>query len=183
MSDTTTQEIATLAGGCYWCLDAAFSQLRGVTRIEPGFSGGTVANPSYEDVCTGRTGHAEVVRVTFDPRELSYHDLLVVFFTIHDPTTRNRQGPDVGTQYRSAIFYHTPEQRAEAESVIAELEAQHLWRNPVVTELLPALEFYPAPAYHDDYYANNPLTSYCQVVVAPKVAKVRHAFMEKLAVP
>ncbi|MGH7623728.1 MAG: peptide-methionine (S)-S-oxide reductase MsrA [Gemmatimonadaceae bacterium] len=183
MSDTATQEIATLAGGCYWCLDAAFRQLRGVERIEPGFSGGTVARPSYEDVCTGRTGHAEVVRVTFDPRELSYHDLLVVFFTIHDPTARNRQGPDVGTQYRSAIFYHTPEQRAEAESVIAELEAQHLWRNPVVTEVLPAPEFYPAPAYHDDYYANNPLTPYCQVVVAPKVAKVRHAFFEKLAAP
>ena len=151
MSDTTTQEIATLAGGCYWCLDAAFSQLRGVTRIEPGFSGGTVANPSYEDVCTGRTGHAEVVRVTFDPRELSYHDLLVVFFTIHDPTTRNRQGPDVGTQYRSAIFYHTPEQRVEAEASKERRQASGKYHRPIVTLIEPVQTFYRAEEYHQQY--------------------------------
>ena len=179
--DTTTTETATLGGGCFWCLDAAFRQLRGVTRVESGYAGGYVKNPSYYQVCGGETGHAEVVRVTFDPRELSYRDLLTVFFTIHDPTTLNRQGGDVGPQYRSVIFYHSPEQQAEAERLIAELEAQHLWDDPVVTELVPAEEFYPAESYHQDYYAKNPRQGYCQAVVAPKVAKVRKAFFSKLA--
>ncbi|HEY9516358.1 MAG TPA: peptide-methionine (S)-S-oxide reductase MsrA [Gemmatimonadaceae bacterium] len=178
---TPTNEVATLAGGCYWCLDAAFRQLRGIVEIESGFSGGHVANPTYEQVCTGTTGHAEVVRVTFDPSVISYRDLLTVFFTIHDPTTLNRQGPDVGEQYRSVIFYHTPEQRAEAEGLMAELQAQHLWSDPVVTEILPAPAFYPAHLQHQDYYTNNPRQPYCQAVVAPKIAKVRKAFFERLA--
>ena len=176
-------EKAAFAAGCFWGVEDSFRKIKGVQDAVSGYAGGTKKNPTYEDVCSGTTGHAETVEVTFDPAQVSYEDLLKHFWKMHNPTTRNRQGPDVGTQYRSAIFYHTPEQRAEAESVITELEAQHLWRNPVVTEILPAPAFYPAPAYHDDYYANNPLTSYCQVVVAPKVAKVRHAFMEKLAVP
>ena len=178
----TTYEVATLGGGCFWCLDAAFRQLRGVERVESGYAGGHVPDPTYRQVCGGDTGHAEVVRVRFDPRVISYRDLLTVFFTIHDPTTLNRQGADVGTQYRSVIFYHTPEQRAEAESLIAELEAQGLWRDPVVTELRPAATFYPAEAYHQDYFARNAWQPYCQAVVAPKVAKVRREFFEKLAV-
>ena len=178
----TTYEVATLGGGCFWCLDAAFRQLRGVERVESGYAGGHVPDPTYRQVCGGDTGHAEVVRVRFDPRVISYRDLLTVFFTIHDPTTLNRQGADVGPQYRSVIFYHTPEQRAEAESLIAELEAQGLWRDPVVTELRPAATFYPAEAYHQDYFARNAWQPYCQAVVAPKVAKVRREFFEKLAV-
>ena len=179
--DTTTTETATLGGGCFWCLDAAFRQLRGVQRVESGYAGGHVKNPTYYQVCGGDTGHAEVVRVTFDPREISYRDVLTVFFTIHDPTTLNRQGGDVGPQYRSVIFYHTPEQRAEAERLVAELEAERLWDDPIVTELAPAPTFYPAEAYHQDYYAKNPRQGYCQAVVAPKVAKVRKAFFAKLA--
>ena len=179
--DTNTTETATLGGGCFWCLDAAFRQLRGVQRVESGYAGGHVKNPTYYQVCGGDTGHAEVVRVTFDPVELSYRDLLTVFFTIHDPTTLNRQGGDVGPQYRSVIFYHTPEQRAEAERLIAELEAERLWGDPIVTELAPAPTFYPAESYHQDYYAKNPWQGYCQAVVAPKVAKVRKKFFAKLA--
>ena len=175
----TNNEVATFAGGCFWCLDAAFRELRGVVRVESGYAGGHVANPSYYAVCEGTTGHAEVVRVTYDPREISYRDLLTVFFTIHDPTTLDRQGADVGTQYRSAIFYHSPEQKAEAEAVMAEV--QELWDAPLVTQLEPAGEFYVAEAYHQDYYARNARQPYCQAVVAPKVAKVRRAFMEKLA--
>ena len=173
------REVATLAGGCFWCLDAVFRDLRGVEGVVSGYSGGTTVNPSYEQVCSGRTGHAEVVQVTFDASVVSFRELLQVFFTIHDPTTLNRQGGDVGTQYRSAIFYHTPEQKAEAEGVIAEVEA--LWDAPIVTELAPAGPFYVAEAYHQDYYARNARQPYCQAVVAPKVAKVRRTFMEKLA--
>jgi peptide-methionine (S)-S-oxide reductase len=181
MDNMNTDETATLGGGCFWCLDAAFRQLRGVRTIESGYAGGEVKNPTYSQVCGGDTGHAEVVRVTFDPRELSYRDLLTVFFTIHDPTTLNRQGADVGSQYRSVIFYHTPEQRADAERLIAELAAEHLWDDPIVTQLVPADTFYPAESYHQDYYAKNPRQGYCQAVVAPKVAKVRKAFFAKLA--
>jgi peptide-methionine (S)-S-oxide reductase len=179
--DMNTYETATLGGGCFWCLDAAFRQLRGVRTVESGYAGGSVKNPTYSQVCGGDTGHAEVVRVTFDPRELSYRDLLTVFFTIHDPTTLNRQGADVGTQYRSVIFYHTPEQRADAERLIAELEAEHMWDDPIVTQLVSADTFYPAESYHQDYYAKNPRQGYCQAVVAPKVAKVRKEFFAKLA--
>lgn len=174
------REIATLAGGCFWCLEAVFLELKGVEKVESGYAGGLVPNPSYELVCTGRTGHAEVVQVTFDPAVLSFRDLLGIFFVIHDPTTRDRQGPDVGTQYRSAIFYHTPAQLATAKQVIAELEAARVWDDPIVTEVVPLDMFYPAEAYHRDYYRQNPNQGYCRVVIAPKVAKVRKEYFEKL---
>ncbi len=173
-------EVATLAGGCFWCLEAIFDGLKGVTDVVSGYSGGNAANPSYELVCTGRTGHAESVQVTFDPALISYKELLEVFFTIHDPTTLNRQGADVGTQYRSAIFYHTPEQKAAAEEVIARLTAEKLWDRPVVTELKPFTAFYPAEDYHQEYFARNPRQPYCQVVIAPKVAKFRKHYLERL---
>ncbi|NIN73518.1 MAG: peptide-methionine (S)-S-oxide reductase MsrA [Gemmatimonadetes bacterium] len=173
-------ELATLAGGCFWCLEAVYDRLRGVERVESGYAGGHVANPTYEQVCTGTTGHAEVVQITFDPDVVSYRELLEVFFAIHDPTTLNRQGADVGTQYRSAIFHHTPEQRATAEALIAELEEQQVWDDPIVTELTPLSEFYPAEEYHRDYFRRNPEQSYCQVVIAPKLAKFRSSFQEKL---
>ncbi len=176
-------EVATLAGGCFWCLEAAFAQLKGVERVESGYSGGHVANPSYEEVCTGTTGHAEVVQITFDPQLVSFRDLLHVFFTIHDPTTPDRQGGDVGTQYRSAIFYHTPEQKAEAERVMAELEAEKVWDDPIVTQVTPLHEFYPAEEYHRDYYRRNPNQGYCRAVIAPKVAKVRKLYLDKLKQP
>ena len=176
-------EVATLAGGCFWCLEAAFGQLRGVERVQSGYSGGHVPSPSYEDVCTGTTGHAEVVQITFDPQVVPFRDLLHVFFTIHDPTTPDRQGGDVGTQYRSAIFYHTPEQRAEAERVIAELEAEKVWDDPIVTQVTPFEKFYPAEEYHRDYYRRNPDQGYCRAVIAPKVAKVRKLYLDKLKQP
>ena len=174
------KEIATLAGGCFWCLEAAYDQLKGVEKVESGYTGGSVHNPTYQQVCTGTTGHAEVVQITFDPSVVSYRELLEVFFTIHDPTTLNRQGADVGTQYRSAIFYHSAEQKAVAESVIAELGAEKIWDNPIVTELAPLDEFYPAEDYHRDYYERNPTQPYCQAVIAPKVSKFRKKFLEKL---
>ncbi|MBI3081891.1 MAG: peptide-methionine (S)-S-oxide reductase MsrA [Gemmatimonadetes bacterium] len=174
------RDVATLAGGCFWCLEAAFDQLKGVEHVQSGYAGGSVANPTYEQVCTGRTGHAEVVQIRFDPGVISYRDLLEVFFVVHDPTTLNRQGPDVGTQYRSAIFYHTPEQKAEADRVIAELSAAKVWDDPIVTEVVPLKAFYPAEEYHRDYYRRNPNQGYCQVVIAPKVAKVRKRYFEKL---
>lgn len=173
-------EQATLAGGCFWCLEAAYDQLRGVQNVESGYAGGRRPNPTYEQVCTGATGHAEVVQITYDPAIISYQDLLNVFFTIHDPTTLNRQGADVGTQYRSAIFYHTPEQKAMAEETIARLTEEKLWDNPIVTEVVPLTEFYPAEDYHRDYFQRNPGQPYCQAVIAPKVAKFRSKFMEKL---
>ncbi len=174
------RESATLAGGCFWCLEAVFQELRGVERVESGYAGGRVPDPSYELVCTGTTGHAEVVRITFDPSVITYRDLLEIFFVVHDPTTLNRQGGDVGTQYRSAVFYHSPEQKSEAERVIAELEAAHVWDDPIVTEVVPFEAFYPAEEYHRDYYRRNPNQGYCRVVIAPKVAKVRKAYFEKL---
>ena len=176
-------ETATLAGGCFWCLEAAFQDLKGVERVQSGYAGGRVANPSYEQVCTGTTGHAEVVQITFDPQVVSFDDLLHVFFTIHDPTTPNRQGVDVGTQYRSAIFYHTPDQKAAAERVIAELQREHVWDDPIVTELKPLEAFYPAEEYHRDYYRRNPNQGYCSAVIAPKVAKVRKVYLDKLKQP
>jgi len=174
------REIATLAGGCFWCLEAVYLELRGVLGVQSGYAGGHVPHPSYELVCTGTTGHAEVVQVTFDPDEVSYRDLLDVFFTIHDPTTLNRQGNDVGTQYRSAIFYHSAEQKAEAERTIAELAAERVWDDPIVTEVEPLTEFYPAEEYHRDYFRLHPDQAYCRAVIAPKVAKARKAFLEKL---
>ncbi len=173
-------ETAILAGGCFWCLEAVFAQLRGVEHVESGYTGGQVANPSYEEVCTGRTGHAEAVQVAFDPAVISYRELLEVFFAIHDPTTHNRQGADVGTQYRSAIFYRTATQRQIAETVVAELNAQQIWDRPIVTEVVPATTFYRAEEYHQGYFRSHPEQGYCQVVIAPKVAKLRKQFAHKL---
>lgn len=175
-----TTEVATLAGGCFWCLEAVYDLLKGVKSVESGYMGGKGANPSYQQVCTGMTGHAEVVQVTFDPAEVGFKDILDVFFTVHDPTTLNRQGNDVGTQYRSAIFYHSPEQKAVAEAKIAELNTSHLWNNPIVTEVTAAEPFYIAEDYHQEYFANNPNQGYCQFIVAPKVAKFRKHYLEKL---
>jgi len=170
--------LATLAGGCFWCLEAVFQQLKGVSQVTSGYAGGKRPNPTYEQVCTGTTGHAEVVQVEFDPAVVSYRDLLDVFFTIHDPTTLNQQGADVGTQYRSAIFFHSPEQQRDANDAIA--EAQKTWDDPIVTEVVPLTQFYPAEEYHKDYYVRNPNQGYCRVVIAPKVAKARQHFFEKL---
>jgi peptide-methionine (S)-S-oxide reductase len=173
-------EAATLAGGCFWCLEAVFNDLRGVDKVVSGYSGGDVHNPSYRDVCSGQTGHAEVVQITFDPQVITFAELLRVFFTIHDPTTRDRQGMDVGTQYRSAIFYHTPEQKTVAENVIAEIEAAKIYDAPIVTEVTPFTIFYPAEDYHQRYYEQNPDEGYCRAIIAPKVAKFRKVFLEKL---
>jgi peptide-methionine (S)-S-oxide reductase len=181
-SEGARSEVATLAGGCFWCLEAVFEQLRGVRELKSGYAGGATPNPTYEQVCTGATGHAEVVQITFDPREVSYREILEVFFTIHDPTTPNRQGGDVGTQYRSAIFYHSPEQEATAESVMKELAAEGLWRDPLVTELLPLDRFYPAETYHDEYFRTHPNQPYCRAVIEPKVAKFRKKFLDRLKV-
>lgn len=177
---TSSPQFALFAGGCFWCLEAVFEQLSGVLKVESGFAGGTVANPSYKTVCTGTTGHAEVIRITFDPNEISYRELLEVFFAIHDPTTLNRQGNDVGTQYRSAIYYYTPEQMDAANAAIAGLTQEHIHPNPIVTELSPAPEFFMAEDYHQGYYRANPDQGYCQFVVNPKVAKARKAFAGKL---
>jgi peptide-methionine (S)-S-oxide reductase len=176
----TATQSAVLGGGCFWCLEAVFDQLRGVQSVESGYAGGRMPNPSYEDVCTGDTGHAEVVRIVFDPAELSFRDLLRVFFTIHDPTTKDRQGNDVGTQYRSVIFCQTPAQRADAESVIAELSREGLWSDPIVTEIADAATFFPAESYHQEYFERNGRQPYCQAVVAPKVAKFRKVFVDRL---
>lgn len=174
------KETATLTGGCFWCLEAVYDELNGVEDVVSGYSGGKVPNPSYERVCTGTTGHAEVVQLTFDPKIISFKEILEVFFTIHDPTTLNRQAPDVGTQYRSAVFYHTSEQRAIAEQVIADLGAAHVWDATIVTELRPFEEFYPAEAYHQEYFKRNPNQAYCRVVISPKVARFRKGFLDKL---
>jgi peptide-methionine (S)-S-oxide reductase len=176
----TAKEVATLGGGCFWCLDAVFAELAGVEKVESGYTGGHVANPTYEAVCNGTTGHAEVVRVTFDPALISYREVLEVFFAIHDPTTLNRQGNDRGTQYRSAIFTSSPQQQASAEQMIAELDSAKVWDAPIVTEVAPAGVFYPAEDYHQDYYSNNPQQPYCRAIVAPKVAKAREKFAAKL---
>ena len=174
-------QVATLAGGCFWCLEAVFDDLKGVKSVESGYMGGKTPNPNYEQVCSGTSGHAEVVRVTFDPDELEYRDVLSVFFAIHDPTTLNRQGNDVGTQYRSAIFYHSEEQKRDAEEVIRNLGEQKLFRSPIVTEVAPASQFHVAEDYHQEYFARvgggNP---YCSYVIEPKVTKFRKAFVERL---
>jgi peptide-methionine (S)-S-oxide reductase len=173
-------EVATLGGGCFWCVEATFEQLRGVERVVSGYSGGQVHNPTYQQICTGTTGHAEVIQVHFDPEEISFGDILRVFFTVHDPTTLNRQGNDVGPQYRSAIFYHSPDQKQQAEQVIREMQEQGVWARRIVTEVTPFERFYPAEDYHQEYYRNNPNQPYCAVVISPKVAKFRKAYMDRL---
>ena len=180
MANLNEKKVATLGGGCFWCLEAVYEQLQGVAKVESGYSGGAVKNPSYELVCTGTTGHAEVVQITFDPQVITFRQLLEVFFTIHDPTTLNRQGADVGTQYRSAIFYHSDEQQAVAEEVIREIEAAGIWDRPIVTEVTPFEVFYRAEDYHQEYFRRNPGQSYCRVVIAPKVAKFRKEHMARL---
>lgn len=174
------REVATLAGGCFWCLEAVFDQLQGVEDVVSGYAGGHVPDPTYKHVCTGETGHAEVVQITFDPAVISYRELLQVFFTIHDPTTLNRQGADVGTQYRSAIFTHSDEQERTAEAVIGEISESGIWDEPVVTEVVPVEAFYPAEEYHQEYFARNPNQPYCRIVVAPKVAKFRKQYLDRL---
>ena len=175
-------DVATLGGGCFWCLEAVFEQLRGVAKVESGYAGGKVVNPTYHQVCGGGTGHAEVVQVTFDPSVVTVREVLDVFFAIHDPTTRNRQGADAGTQYRSVIFYHSPAQQQIAEACIVELNAAGIWNAPIVTEVVPLPVFYRAEDYHQGYFRSNPEQGYCQVVVSPKVAKFRKAFAAKLRV-
>ncbi|HKN07475.1 MAG TPA: peptide-methionine (S)-S-oxide reductase MsrA [Thermoplasmata archaeon] len=173
-------ETATLGGGCFWCTEAILSELSGVSRVASGYAGGAIPHPTYEQVCSGRTGHAEVVQVTFDPSVVSYHDLLTVFLTTHDPTSRNRQGNDVGTQYRSVIFYHSPAQRETAEKVLGELETAGIWKRKIVTELAPFSEFFPAEEYHRDYFRRNPGSGYCRAIIAPKVSKFRKQFAARL---
>lgn len=174
------REITTLAGGCFWCLEAVYDLLEGVEDVVSGYMGGSVPNPTYQAVCTGTTGHAEVVQITFDPQRISFRDLLDVFFTIHDPTTLNRQGNDIGTQYRSAIYYHSEEQRTIAQDTIAALTLEKLWPDPIVTEVTPAATFYPAEDYHQEYFVNNPGQGYCMFVVAPKVQKARKKYLDRL---
>jgi peptide-methionine (S)-S-oxide reductase len=179
MNDARKLQKATLGGGCFWCLEAVFTQLRGVKEVVSGYAGGRGA-ATYQEVCSGSTGHAEVVQVTFDPQEIAYRDLLDVFFTMHDPTTLNRQGADVGTQYRSVIFHHSPEQKRDAEAAIAELTASGTWKGRIVTELAPDTEFFAAEGYHQRYFERNPAQPYCQAVIAPKVAKLRKQHFERL---
>ena len=183
MNTAIQTEKATLGGGCFWCLEAVFDDLKGVVSVESGYMGGQTLNPTYEAVCNGRTGHAEVVQITYDPAQASFKEILEVFFVIHDPTTLNRQGNDSGTQYRSGVFYHSPQQKAEAEAVIKQLSDGKLWRDPIVTEVTAASVFYMAENYHQEYFANNPGAGYCQFVVAPKVAKFRKHFLAKLKKP
>jgi peptide-methionine (S)-S-oxide reductase len=173
-------EMATLGGGCFWCIEAAFNEIRGVVNVESGYAGGELASPTYEQVCTGTTGHAEVVQVTFDPDIISFKEILEIFFTAHDPTTLNRQGADVGSQYRSVIFYHNEKHKEVAEQVIAELNAAKVWENPIVTQVEPFKNFYKAEEYHRKYFDRHPEAAYCRIVIAPKIAKLRKTYREKL---
>lgn len=173
-------QVITLGGGCFWCTEAILLELRGVKSVVSGYSGGQTANPTYKQVCSGQTGHAEVAEVTFDPSQISLHDLLVVFFTLHDPTTRNRQGNDVGTQYRSIVLYRNEEQKQATEQVIKEISEQKVWHNPIVTEVVPFEKFYPAENYHQNYFAQNQSQPYCQLVIEPKVLKLRKKFADML---
>lgn len=177
---SASAEIATLGGGCFWCLEPIFAGLKGVEKVESGYSGGKVKNPGYREICTGNTGHAEVVQVTFDPGVIGYQELLEIFFTVHDPTTLNRQGNDAGTQYRSVIFYHSPAQKETAERVIKEVNASGGWPAPIITEISPFSAFYRAEDYHQDYYARNGNQPYCQLVITPKVKAFRERYPEKL---
>jgi len=180
LPSNTVKEIATLAGGCFWCMEAMFSELQGVEKVESGYSGGSIPDPSYEQVCTGTTGHAEAVQITFDPKAISFRELLEVFFAIHDPTTLNRQGADVGTQYRSVILYHTHDQKRIAELVITELTTAKVWSKLIVTEVTPFTAFYRTEEYHQEYYKRNPWQAYCQAVISPKITKFRKQFKAKL---
>lgn len=180
LTGNSTREVATLGGGCFWCTEAIFNELKGVEKVESGYSGGKVEKPSYEEVCTGTTGHAEVVQITFNPTIISYRDLLQVFFTLHDPTTLNRQGADVGTQYRSAVFYHNDTQRKIAEEVIRDFDTSKIWGRPIVTEVTPFKAFYEAEDYHQEYFQKNQNSGYCQIVIAPKIVKLREHYREKL---
>ena len=182
MSIAGEREVATLGGGCFWCLDGIYRQLKGVESVVSGYAGGTKPNPSYREVCGGNTGHAEVVQITYDPSQITYRDLVDVFFTIHDPTTPDRQGGDIGPQYRSIILTHSDEQARIAREAIADVTAEGVWDDPIVTHIESLTTFYPAEAYHQDYFANNPNQPYCQVVIAPKVAKFRRKYLEKLGV-
>lgn len=183
MNPTNSQETATLAGGCFWCMEAVFKEIEGVESVVSGYTGGTTANPTYQQVCSDRTGHAEAVQVTFDPSKISYREVLEIFFSAHDPTTPDRQGADVGTQYRSAVFYHTDEQKAVAEQLIQELDNAHMWKNPIVTRVLPLDRFYPAEDYHHNYFARHPEQGYCQMVISPKVTRLRKQWAKRLKQP
>ncbi len=180
MKADTGKEVATIAGGCFWCAEAVFKELRGVEKVESGYSGGTVVNPTYEQVSAGKSNHAEVIQITFDPTVVTFKELLEVFFVVHDPTTLNRQGADVGTQYRSSVFYHSPEQKKIAEEVLKEITAQKIYKDPIVTKLEPFKAFYVAEEYHQDYFARNPDKGYCRIVIEPKVMKFRKQFVTKL---
>jgi peptide-methionine (S)-S-oxide reductase len=180
-SPAESVEVATLGGGCFWCLEAVYRDVRGVQKVVSGYAGGQVPHPSYDQVCSGRTGHAEVVQISFDPTLVAFRELLDVFFTIHDPTTPNRQGADVGTQYRSIVLYHSPEQQRVAQAAIAEVGAAGIWNAPIVTQVEPLQAFYPAEDYHQEYFLRNPNQPYCQVVIAPKVAKFRQKYLARLA--
>ncbi len=180
MNQRKDTQVATLAGGCFWCLEAIFAELNGVEKVVSGYTGGKAANPSYHEVCAGKTGHAEAVQITFNSQIISYKEILEVFFQIHDPTTLNRQGADVGTQYRSAIFYHTDEQKTIAEQTIKELDAAKVWKSTIVTEVKPFSAFYPAEDYHRDYFRQNTSQPYCQAVISPKLAKFRKHYVNKL---
>ena len=179
----TGEVLATLAAGCFWCIEAAFSLIRGVERIEPGYTGGDLPNPTYQQVSTGATGHAEAAQIYYDPKVISYREILEIFFTMHDPTSLNRQGADVGTQYRSAIFYNNPQQKEAAEKLITELSGEGIWDKPIVTTLEPLTVFYKAETYHKDYYKKHPKEPYCQAVIAPKIAKLQARFLDKIKVP
>ena len=183
MGENKNLEVATLAAGCFWCTEAAFSIIKGVERIEPGYTVDTVANPTYEQVSTGTTGHAEAAQIYFDPKVISFREILEIFFSMHDPTSLNLQGPDIGTQYRSAIFYHTPEQKATAEALIDELNKEAIWNKPIVTEVEPLKVFYNAETYHKNYYKKHPKEPYCQAVIAPKITKLQAHFIDKIKVP
>lgn len=182
-SESKNLEAATLAGGCFWCTEAAFSIMKGVERIEPGYTGGNVSNPTYEEVLTGTTGHAEAAQIYFDPKVISYREILEIFFTMHDPTSLNRQGSDVGTQYRSAIFYHNQQQKETAEKLIDELTKEGIWNKPIVTAVEPLKVFYNAETYHKDYYKKHPKEPYCQAVIVPKISKLQQHFIDKIKVP
>jgi peptide-methionine (S)-S-oxide reductase len=180
MSGAESTQVATLGGGCFWCIEAVFSEVKGVVKAESGYAGGKVPNPSYEDVCTDETGHAEVVQITFDPKVVSFREILQVFFSVHDPTTLNRQGADAGTQYRSVIFYHDLDQKKIAEEVMSEMGKARIWSRPIVTQLAPLDKFYKAEDYHQNYFQNNPGQGYCQIVIQPKVAKFRKQYFDRL---
>ena len=180
MNQGVSLEVATLAGGCFWCIEAIFREIDGVENVVSGYTGGTTVNPTYEQVCTGKTGHAEAIQISFNPSKISYREILEIFFSVHDPTTLNRQGADVGTQYRSAVFYHNQQQKPVAEELIGELNKAHLWKESIVTQIVPLGTFYPAEDYHREYFSRHPEQAYCQMVISPKVSKLRKRWAKRL---